>query len=450
MRFLLLIPPVLAFLFVALACEEEGPGATSAPTAVRTPDMTYSLIYYDGHIHTTRSDGSGSVEDVKATALRRGLSVVIITDHCGELTREKWQSLLAETAAVSEPGTFLALPGFEITGAEGIFNRSHMLAFNVADPFVGDDANERCPEEVWPDPPNPAGTGPSHPENLTKWAEYVHSMGGIAVHCHTSGSTQLTWGVDAIEVYNQSALDDIFRYAKLLGYSDEQALAFAKPLSDVGLYGERDLNTPVLLGGQSVPLRQAVHTATETLTGVGQWLGSPEAPASSWDQLLMAYVNGTTDAPIFGVANSDAHNTAEPDSTVGAGKNGLYVKALTAEGVYEAIKAGRSFATTGPSLAFDVNGEMMGSTARIASGESASLNLSAKAESPTAIVTKIEIIKNGELWRTISPMQPAYEDTLVDESVTEDGYYRIEVTSQEQPNGPYHYAWSNPVFVSVP
>ena len=450
MKCLLLIPPLVAFLFVALACEEEGPGANSAPTPGATAAMPYSLIYYDGHIHTTRSDGSGSVEDVKATALRRGLSLVIITDHCGELTREKWQSLLAETAAVSEPGTFLALPGFEITGAEGIFNRSHMLAFNVADPFVGNDADELCPEEVWPDPPNPAGTGPSHPENLAKWAEYVHSMGGIAVHCHTSGSTQLTWGVDAIEVYNQSAIDDIFRYAKLLGYSDEQALAFAKPLSDVGLYGERDLNTPVLLGGQSVPVRQAVHTATEMLTGVGQWLGSPEAPANSWDQLLMAYVNGTTDTPIFGVANSDAHNTAEPDSTVGAGKNGLYVKALTAEGVYEAIKAGRSFATTGPSLAFDVNGKLMGGTAHIASGESASLNLSAKSESLTAILVKIDIIKNGEVWQTISPMQPAYEDTLVDESVTEDGYYRVEVTSQEQPNGPYYYAWSNPVFVSVP
>jgi hypothetical protein len=450
MKCLLLIPPVLAFLFVALACEEEGPGATSAPTPVRTADMPYSLIYYDGHMHTTNSDGTGSVEDIKATALRRGLSVVIITDHCESLTRAKWAALVAETAAASEPGTFLALLGFEITGAEGIFNRSHMLAFNVADPFVGDDANELCPEEVWPDPPNPAGTGPTYPENLAKWADYVHSNGGIAVHCHTSGSTRLGYGVDSIEVYNQSHIDDIFRYAKLLSYSDEQALAFAKTLSDVGLSGERDLNTPVLLGSQSVPLRQAVHSATEMLTGVGQWLGSPEAPASSWDQLLMAYVNGTTDTPIFGVANSDAHNTADPDSTVGAGKNGLYVKALTAEGVYEAIKAGRSFATTGPSLAFDVNGELMGSTAHIASGESASLKLSAKSESPTAILVKIDIIKNGEVWQTISPMQPAYEDTLVDESVTEDGYYRVEVTSQDQPNGPYHFAWSNPVFVSVP
>jgi len=412
--------------------------------------MPYHLIYYDGHMHTTYSDGTGSVQDIKATALRRGLSVVIVTDHCTELTRAKWEALVAETAAASDPGTFLALPGFEITGSEGIFNRSHMLAFNVADPFVGDDVNELCPEEVWPDPPNPAGTGPTYPENLAKWADYVHSNGGLAVHCHTSGSTRLEYGVDSIEVYNQSQIDDIFRYAKALSLSDEEAFAFAKTLNDVGLTGERDLNKPVLIGGQSLPLRQAVHSATEMLTGVGQWLGSPEAPVKSWDQLLMAYVDGTTDKPIFGVANSDAHNTADPDSTVGLPKNGLYVKTLTADEVYAAIKAGRSFATSGPSLAFDVNGELMGSTAHIASGGSANLNLSVSSETATAILTKIDIIKNGEVWRTISPMQPVYEDTLVDDSVTEGGYYRVEVTSQDQPDGPYHYAWSNPVFVRVP
>ena len=412
--------------------------------------MPYHLIYYDGHMHTTYSDGTGSVQDIKATALRRGLSLVIVTDHCTELTRAKWEALVAETAAASDPGTFLALPGFEITGSEGIFNRSHMLAFNVADPFVGDDANELCPEEVWPDPPNPAGTGPTYPENLAKWADYIHSNGGIAVHCHTSGSTRLEYGVDSIEVYNQSQIDDIFRYAKVLSLSDEEAWAFAKTLNDVGLTGERDLNKPVLIGGQSLPLRQAVHSATEMLTGVGQWLGSPEAPVKSWDQLLMAYVDGTTDKPIFGVANTDAHNTGDPDSNVGIAKNGLYVKTLTAEEVYAAIKAGRSFATTGPSLAFEVNGELMGSTAHIASGGSANLSLRASSESATGILTKIDIIKNGEVWRTISPMQPVYEDTLVDDSVTEDGYYRVEVTSQEQPDGPYHYAWSNPVFVNVP
>ena len=411
--------------------------------------MPYSLIYYDGHMHTTYSDGSGSVADIKAAALRRGLSVVIVTDHCMELTKDKWQALVAETAAASDPGTFLALPGFEITGNESIFNRTHVLGYNVSSPFVGDDLEELRPEQVWPDPPNPAGTGPVYPENLAKWADYVHSNGGIAIHCHTSGSTRLSYGVDCIEVFNQSHIDDIFRYAKLLGYSDEEALAFAQTLSDLGLYGERDLNTLASLGGQSVPLRLAVHSATELLTGVGQWLGSPEAPLSSWDQLLMAYVEGRVDKPIFGVANSDAHNTADPESTVGMAKNGLYVKALTAEDVYEAIKAGRSFATTGPSVAFDVNGEAMGGTVHVAGGAPAKLDLRVSSESPTGVLVKIDVIKNGEVWQTISPMQPVYEDTLIDSSMTGNGYYRVEVTSQDLPGGPRRYAWSNPVFVNV-
>jgi len=411
--------------------------------------VPYSLIYYDGHMHTSYSDGSGSVADIKAAALRRGLSVVIVTDHCSELTKDKWQALVAETAAVSDPGAFLALPGFEITGNESIFNRTHVLGYDVSTPFVGGDLDELWPEEVWPDPPNPAGTGPVYPENLAKWADYVHSKGGIAVHCHTSGSTRLSYGVDCIEVFNQSHIDDIYRYAKLLGYSDEEALAFAQTLSDLGLYGERELNTLVSLGGRSVPLRLAVHSATELLTGIGQWLGSPEAPLSSWDQLLMAYVEGRTDKPIFGVANSDAHNTADPDSTVGMAKNGLYVKALTAEDVYEAIKAGRSFATTGPSIAFEVNGETMGSTAHVAGGGPANVHLRASSESPTGVLVKIDVIKNGEVWQTINPKQPVYEETLIDVSVARDGYYRVEVTSQDLPGGPHRFAWSNPVFVNV-
>ena len=116
---------------------------------------------------------------------------------------------------------------------------------------------------------------------------------------------------------------------------------------------------------RQIPLRVAIYYATQFFTGVGQWLGAPQAPLNSWDQLLMAYVNGTVDKPIFAVANSDAHNTGDPDSKVGMAKNGLYVLALTPRQVYKAIEAGRSFATTGPFLAVDVNGMLMGSTAYV-------------------------------------------------------------------------------------
>ena len=434
-------------LVIALAFFIVPAVAGSAQQALAAPP--YTLIYYDGHMHTTRSDGSGTVADIKATALARGLSAVIVTDHCNMLTLDEWNSLVAETAALSD-GSFLALAGVEITGSEGMFNRGHFNALNISDPFVGDDVDELCPEEVWPDPPNPAGTGPMYPENLTEWVDYVHDQGGIAVHNHTSGSTSLDYGVDAIEVYNQSHVDDVFGYAKMMGYTDEEAMGFAITLNNLNIYGERDINMLVPFPGfpDPIPLRLALYYATLNFSGVGQWLGAPEAPLNSWDELLMAYVDGTVAEPIFGVANSDAHHTGDPESEVGLAKTGLYVMALTPEEIYEAIEAGRGFATTGPSLDFDVNSRLMGETANVRSGGTAKLDLSVNAEIPGTVLVKIDIVKNGVVLETISPMSPTYNVSRFD-TVTEDGYYRVEVTSLDPSSGAYHFAYSNPVFVST-
>jgi hypothetical protein len=438
----------------------------------------YTLIYYDGHMHTTRSDGTGEVADIKATAQARGLKAVIITDHCKDLTLAEWNSLVAETAAVSD-GSFLALPGYEMTGSEGLFNRDHFNAYKAPDPFVGDDSLELCPEEVWPSPANAAGTGPLYPENLAKWAEYVHSQGGIVNHNHTSGSTQLSYGVDNIEVYNQGHVDDIVAYIRdnLPYIPPEVAWAFAITINNFALYGERDLMMMA-----PFPVGDGVDNDGDTLTdedpvdgldndgdtsidedwmalkyaiygATGQWLGWPAAPLNSWDQLLMAYVNGEVDHPTFGVANSDAHNTkwtVDPlESNVGVAKNGLYVLALTPRQVYNAIEAGRSFATTGPSLAFDVNGVMMGGTAYMPKGGTVNVNLSVNSESATAVLAKIDVLRNGEVVDTFAPMSRTFETTLA-YPVTERGYYRAEVTAVDVVTGAYQFAYANPVFVKCP
>jgi hypothetical protein len=157
----------------------------------------------------------------------------------------------------------------------------------------------------------------------------------------------------------------------------------------------------------------------------------------------MAYVDGRAGQPVFALANTDAHNTGDPDSKVGLAKNGLYVRRLSEEEVYAAIRAGRSFATTGPSLTFTVEGKLMGETARV--GGSATLDLSVNAESASAVLEKVDIIKNGEILKTVNPESPAYEETLKD-SVTGSGYYRIEVTSFDPSSGRRYFAWSNPVF----
>ena len=258
-------------------------------------------------------------------------------------------------------------------------------------------------------------------------------------------------------------------YAIGLGIDPVDAWGFAITMNNFAIYGERDLNMIVDFLGYTVPLRLAIYMATQFIPpNVGQIIGwnPPDPPdafvpgdLNSWDELLMAYVDGTVDEPIFGVANSDAHNTGwtdDPlDSDVGVAKNGVYVEKLKAKEIYKSLVAGRSFATTGPSVAFDVNGEMMGGTAGISDG-TATLTLSVNSESPTAVLVKIDIIKNGswrdtgDFWQTIYPMSPVYEGTVVDEEVTEDGYYRVEVAAVDAVTGALYFAWSNPVFVDVP
>ena len=226
------------------------------------------------------------------------------------------------------------------------------------------------------------------------------------MHNHTSGTTDLSYGVNNIEIYNQGHVDDVIGYAKMLGYPDEDAWGLGITLNNFAIYGERDVNMPVPFPGfpTPIPLRSALYYATLIFSGVGQWLGAPEAPLNSWDDLLMDYVDGAVDTPTFGVANSDAHNTGDPDSYVGVAKNGAYLKkGLSAREFYKAIKAGRTFATTGPSLAFDVDGELMGDTAYVFDG-AADVNLSVSSESPTAILVKIDVIKNGAVWQTLGPM----------------------------------------------
>jgi len=85
----------------------------------------------------------------------------------------------------------------------------------------------------------------------------------------------------------------------------------------------------------------------------------------------------------------------------------------------------------------------MGETAHVRG--TATLTIGVNAESASAVLEKVDIVKNGEVLKTVNPESPAYEETLKD-SVTGSGYYRIEVTSYDASSGRRYFAWSNPVF----
>jgi hypothetical protein len=57
------------------------PRATGPSASAATASAAATIVRGAYHVHTTRSDGSGSVEEVAAAAARAGLAFVIFTDH---------------------------------------------------------------------------------------------------------------------------------------------------------------------------------------------------------------------------------------------------------------------------------------------------------------------------------------------------------------------------------
>jgi len=412
---------------------------TTPTTAEATPETnSYVLIFYDGHMHTTFSDGSGTVSDIVATAISRGLNAVITTDHSEDLTVDEWNWLVGNCSLYTNE-TFLCLPAFEMTGSEGLFMRDHFNAYNVSTPFVTD---ELVASEVWPSPPNPAGTGPLSPENLTNWVNWAHSQGGIVIHNHPTGHTKAMYGVDLIEIWNQDFIDEVNAIGAALPPPLGPQYGAGYTLNNLEIYGERDLTTY---------LRNALYLATQYLTGVGIWIGSPQDPLNSWDRFLLNYTTGITDYVPFAVGNTDSHNTGDPESKVGIAKTGVYVNAFTANDLYEGIKKGRSFVTTGPIISFNISDVMMGETLFLTAGVSPLLNIKIESSAPSALITKVSIIKNGNYsWRTFNPNQPGFEAQIEDTDITTDSYYRIEVMEYDPVLNETHYAYSNPIFVDVP
>jgi hypothetical protein len=78
------------------------------------------------HVHTTRSDGRGTVEEVVAAAKAAGLRFVVLTDHNDFAPREP----------VYQDGVLL-VPGVEISTRHG-----HLVAFGLEKPLEGARARE--------------------------------------------------------------------------------------------------------------------------------------------------------------------------------------------------------------------------------------------------------------------------------------------------------------------
>jgi predicted metal-dependent phosphoesterase TrpH len=139
----------------------------------------------DLHMHTTVSDGLGTVQEVLDHVARRGdLNVIAITDH-NRLEASLW------AYAHRDQYPFDIVPGVEVSTAEG-----HVLALWVTEPI-------------------PMGL------TLAETAAAVHEQGGIAIVAHpfelvvtgkmvrrylTHPEVLIQSGIDAVEIINAGAV----------------------------------------------------------------------------------------------------------------------------------------------------------------------------------------------------------------------------------------------------
>jgi hypothetical protein len=211
----------LAMVALAALAAPPGPRATRTATFTIAPAASARGVV---HVHTTRSDGSGSVDDVAAAAARAGLQFVVVTDH-GDGTR-------LPLAPAYRSGV-LVIDGVEISTTHG-----HYLAFGLGQaPYrlAGDAADV---------------------------VEDVRRLGGFGVVAHPdSPKPALSWRdwdapVDGLEWFN---LDSEWR--------DDSSLRLARALV---FYPVRRVPSLAMLagdGGRMLP-RWAALAATRRVIGL--------------------------------------------------------------------------------------------------------------------------------------------------------------------------------------
>lgn len=127
------------------------------------------------------------------------------------------------------------------------------------------------------------------------------------------------------------------------------------------------------------------------------------------------------------------------------GLAGIWAKELTRESIFDAIRARRTYATTGARiyLEFRVNGVFMGESLRIADPEADRIfEARIIGAAPIALV---ELIKNGRLLSARRPMTNEYDFSFVEYGpANQSDYYYLRV---HQADG--EAAWSSPVWIDL-
>nr|MBD3620897.1 DUF3604 domain-containing protein [Sunxiuqinia sp.] len=139
----------------------------------------------------------------------------------------------------------------------------------------------------------------------------------------------------------------------------------------------------------------------------------------------------------IGFIGSGEHNS------MGIGLAALWVKEVSRKGILEALRARRTFGTTGDKMFMDVqvNNSMMGETVKLQGTPAIKIKVQGEKE-----IERIELLRNSRVIKSWKPKNgdQVFVVDYTDEHYTKEKgvlYYYLRVTQTDE-----HLGWSSPVF----
>lgn len=343
------------------------------------------------HIHSDRSDGSGTVDEIAQAAQRAGVQFIIVTDH-GDGTRQpdppayRHGVLVIDAVELNTSGGHLVALGLPVTPY----------------PFAGEAADV---------------------------LEDVHRLGGFGIAAHPdSPRPELRWGawdvpVDGLEWVNA---DSVWR--------DEPAASLARallgyvfrPAGALALLLDRPVD--LLTRWDAMGLSRAVPAlaAADAHARVGADDPDPSAmhvPLPGYEAAFRAFSNHVVlEQPLSGDAALDA---AAVLTAVRGGRVFTVVDALASPGALAfTASTERTVADMGDAVSLD-----------------AGVDLRAHVSGPPG--TRLQLLRNGVVVHRISAAELSWR-------ASEAGVYRVEAEVPDAPGTPpVPWILSNPIYVGL-
>ena len=387
--------------------------ACAIPAAAQ--DSPCNIYWGDLHAHTSYSldaylAGNRMGPDVAFQYARdvAQLDFVAITDHAEWISDEQWLAHQGFSNSYNEPGRFVTFIGFEFTLPGNPVGGGHKCVI-FKDTQVT---------------PRPIGCAAGFgPEQL--WAELAPYECITVPHHPAKGSG--TGG------------------AMVMGTDWDYVNADKQPMVEIySIHGSSEA-AEAEAGSELEPVRDFQWDRSVD-AALDRWLASPHDPGYKLG------IGASTDNHLSrpGSVMEDPANAVPLEGPTTGGLVAVMAAEKTRAAIYEAIKAKRTYGSTGARIGLSFTASMdattvpMGNTLAIT--EPTSITFTARAVGDTAAMEKIQLIRNGVVIAEQSGDSLVYTETVSDWS-----YYRVKAF--QQPTARWdgatlpERAWSSPIWI---